>query len=179
MKTAIAALTIVLLVHGVVLPCTCTNTSRLSVAQQKKFIDAASAILYGEVVSIGEPRTIIYNAGQKNESSFRRHPLRFKVMRTWKGVTESEITIEADLESSCSLNAGVGEKLMLFPRRTAKSGQLYADLCSRNLLEKEGVVRELGPGTEFRNPTPSPSPASNEEPGFFAWLWAKIASPFS
>ena len=170
MKTAITSLALILVLQTVVLPCTCANTSGLRPIQQKKLIRDSAAIFYGEVISVGEPRTVFYNSG-----SLHSTPVTLRVIRSWKGVNRAEITIDTDTTSSCGLSPSVGRRLTLFPRKSKMSGQLYADLCSRGLLDAEVLKRELGPGTEFSPRTP----ADETRPGLFSGIWAVLVSIFS
>jgi hypothetical protein len=169
MKTAIASLVIILLLQSAVLPCTCANTSGLKQIQQRKLIRDSEAIFYGEVIAVGEPRTVVYNSGNLYST-----PVTLRVIRSWKGVSRDEITIDTDTTSSCGLSPSVGRRLTLFPHRSKMSGQLFANLCSRNLLETEVLQRELGPGTEF-----SPAKSTQTMSGFFARIWAALVSTFS
>ena len=169
------SIVLILLIPEFIFACTCTNTNNISDKEAEKQLKNYSAIFFGEVISIEEESTSShdskgYFAGYK--------PVKFKVLQTWKGTESPEITVEADMESSCNAPVYVGDKVMIYAFENKEfSSRFLINSCSINHFDNEKMKKIYGEGKVIEHPTPSPTPSEPAE-GFWSNLWKKITSFF-
>ncbi len=178
MKIILASF-ILLISHSIALSCTCVNT-QVPVKQHNKWLKDVSAIFDGEVVSLGDKKTIVrkYNGGVTIEDIVQ--PVTFHVYRVWKGIEQEEITVETDVGSSCALKPTVGSRFTVYAYTAGKpSGELSMNYCSVGHFDDAKMMVEYGEG-KFIQATPNEvSELDEPEPTFISLIWNKIISFFS
>ncbi len=113
MKILFSSLFLILSVSAA-FACTCTNTANITYEEHSKYLKNVKAIFYGEVVSVGERNISELVSNQDTRFWDYYRPVKFKVFRAWKGIENTEITVLADLESSCKYPLKAGDKLMVY-----------------------------------------------------------------
>lgn len=160
--------------------CTCTNKNDNK--RHSEALKDVKAIFYGEAVSKGEEKTILkkYKDGVAIPFSFQ--PVRFKVLRYWKGIETEEVIIETEIGSSCGFNPEVGKSYMIYAYENSVVNALSANYCSVSGFYDDKMKREYGEGKSFPEATPQASPSieqKNVSENFFLWLWKQILSFFA
>jgi hypothetical protein len=163
--------------------CVCINTNSSDV-QARNYLKSVKAIFYGEVVSISEKSTIDNNSNKNIDFWDGYHTVKFKVFRAWKGIDNSEVNVEADLESSCNCHLEVGSKVTVYAFENKELNiPFMMNYCSINHFDDEKMKREYGEGKvfeQFTQLTSQLSAAPNENSqGFWSSIWKKITSFFS
>lgn len=155
------------------LACTCVNTTNISDKEHSGYLKKVKAIFYGEVVSLGEKREVS-RRGRNFEATDIFQPVKFRVLRAWKGVESAEITVETDAESSCRYVPSVGNRIMIYAYEDKPASiQYFVNYCSVGVFDDEKMKREYGEGTLMQ-------PAENKEisTGFWTRLWDQLVSYF-
>ena len=160
--------------------CTCYNFRNSSEVQQSKYLKNVKAIFYGEVVSLGEKRVIEQYPGEISSYSQIYQPVKFKVLQAWKGVESVEITVEANVDSSCQYIAAIGDKTTFYAFEDSNlKVPLYISYCSTEHFDDEKMKRELGAGKLFEDSPQLIPETTQTTKGFWSNLWNKIVSLFS
>ena len=172
----LAVISIIFFSFSSILACTCVNTSNISDAQHSKYLKEVKAIFYGEVISLGEKRDVEYTAAYQNTYQ----AVKFKVLRSWKGVDSPKVTVETEIKSNCMYIPDVGNRIMVYAYESKELKiPLLINYCSIGKFNDERMKREYGEGKVFEEPTPQ---QSNQQPepqeGFWSWIWQKIV-PYS
>ena len=175
-ERAVFAIIFLLLVFTPALACTCINARNLFAKEHNKYLDHVAAIFEGEVVSLGEPRSIGRELIGGHKVLETLQPVRFRVFRTWKGPEQSEITVETDAWSSCRLIPSIGDRAVVYAGTTGKAGSpLQINYCSIGKFDDRKMKVRYGPGRIVEQPAPL---QSAETPGILSVFWAKIVSLF-
>ncbi len=137
------------------LACTCVNTKDLSVKEHSKYLKNIQAIFEGEVVSVGEKRTVV----RKNKGEIILEDtvssVTFKIFRIWKGLDQPEVTVEADVASSCQFIPQVGNRFTVYASEARKpDGMLYIHYCSVGTFDDAKMKVEYGEGRLVQHPPP-------------------------
>lgn len=170
------------------LACMCINADGLSDAEHSKYLKKVKTIFYGEIVSLGEKHIVErkYRGGVTFEDTFQ--PVKFKVLRAWKGVEDAEVFLEADTESSCGFSPQLGSKIMVYAYESRDLQiPLYINQCSinENQFDEERMKREYGAGKVFeqtqieQTQIKQPLPQTENVESFWSGIWRKITSLFS
>lgn len=160
--------------------CSCYNFTNISEAQHSKYLRNVKAIFYGEVISLGEKRVIEQYPGKISSYSQTYQPVKFKVLRAWKGVESEEITVEADVDSSCQYIGAIDSKITVYAYEDANlKVPLYINYCSIGHFDDDKMKREYGEGKSFEE-SPRLTPETTQtSKGFWSNVWSKIVSFFS
>lgn len=170
---------ILLIKTSVVLACTCTNTSNISFEQQSKYLKDVKVIFYGEVVEIGESKKIVRKYKNGFSLTDTVQPVKYKVLKAWKGVESPEITVETDTLSSCRFVPPLGSKATIYVYENEKSETPFSiNQCSVNRFNEEMLKREFGEGKTFEEPEREIQTTESSE-NFLSIIWQKIISVFS
>lgn len=160
--------------------CTCINTENLTNKEHSKYLKEVKAIFHGEVISLGEKRSIKKNFGNGIIIPITYQPVKFKVLRAWKGIETPEVFVEADVESSCSYIASVGSKVTVYAYENEDTKiSLHINYCSVGHFDDEKMKREYGAGKVFEHPEVEQTPQVENTKGFWAKLWKTVTSFFS
>lgn len=154
------------------LACSCVSWEGMGTEKAYKYLEELAAIFDGEVISLGEEKTLTEELtdGQKSERIVR--PVRFKVLRTWKALDGNEITLNTQAGgSSCSFIPTVGAKYRIYTRTG------FIGYCSVGQFPESTLRLKYGQGTVIEPPNPPPTTEGNES--FLSSIWNRIASWFS
>lgn len=132
----------------------CSCTVNATEQGQIEDIKGMEIIFYGKVISVGEKEYV----GKKRAIKFERdgelfyqnetvRQTKFKVLRAWKGIDTTEITVGANAWNSCSVNVEVGQKLFVYIDNTNVFNPLnYIYHCSLDLFDKTLLKKVYGEG---------------------------------
>lgn len=149
--------------------CTCTNKS------PDKYIEEAKAILIGKVVSIKHQTD-----SRDEQGNMIIPPLsdaKVEVLKAWKGVENSEVTIQVYAGSTCNdIEEGQTVLLFLYGDRMLQEG----GRCPRLKTTEADINKKLGEGKTFEKPAEQPKVSNNQvTEGFWTQVWQKMVSLFS
>ncbi|HEX8286632.1 MAG TPA: hypothetical protein VF556_01475 [Pyrinomonadaceae bacterium] len=169
---------IVILLFGISdgFACTCANMENISEADHSKYLKEVKAIFYGEVIEKGEKREITWSKARITDGF---QAIKFKVLRAWKGIENSEIIVETNISSSCQYNPEIGSKVMVYAYENKEAKiPLYINYCSIGKFNQQKMKREYGEGKVFEEPERQ-IPKNNSSENFVSMIWQKIISFFS
>lgn len=159
----LALIFILLFGFSISFACTC----RLDTST-KDYIQDARAIFIGKVISMKEQLESKDASGQIVIPSFS--DAKVEVIKAWKGVENSEITIEVD-HSTCNEAIEEGETVLIF----AYGNNLHeGGRCPRLHVTEDDIKKKFGEGKVFENLKQTENSES-----FWTRLWNKIVSFFS
>jgi hypothetical protein len=163
-----------------ILGCTCANTKNITDEEHSKRLKQVKAIFYGEVISHGE-RRFVGNKYPSTPNTISTHlPIKFRVLRAWKGIDSEEVIVETEVSSSCGYVAEVGSKIMVYAYEDKKLNTPFEiSQCSIEHFDDEKMKREYGEGKVFDNPKVSPIQLSENNESFWSNIWKTFTSLFS
>lgn len=138
---------------------TCATFSRLNDKDYNEKLNEVDKIFYGEVISVSETENKIYL-------------VKFKIIRSWKGIESKEIS--AKLSNPCGISLFVGEKRMIYGYDLKNENIIDVNCCNFSLFDDERMKREYGEGKIVEV-----AETKSKTEGFFVWFWRKITSVFS
>lgn len=162
MKIFISIL-ILLFSFSISFACTCRDDK-----STKDYIRDSRAIFVGKIVSIKEQSESKDEFGKNVIPRFS--DAKVEVIKVWKGVEKSEITIEVD-HSTCQEAIEEGKIVLIF----AYGNNLHeGGRCSRLYVTEEDLKNEFGEGKVVEKLTQTENLES-----FWSSIWQKIVSFFS
>lgn len=183
----IASILVLLFSVSASFACMCSYIKDASDVEHSRYLKKAEAIFHGEIISIGDRQVIErkYRGGMTSTEIYQ--PVKFKVLRAWKGVEEAQITVRADTESSCGFSPRLGSRITVYAYKNKDLKiSLGINQCSINETEfdEEKMIHEYGAGKVFEQPPieqpPIEPPRQTEiTEGFWSGVWRKLASFFS
>ena len=173
---AIISLFVLLLSVTSGLACTCVRWEGMPEKDRDKYLEELDAIFEGEVVSLGEKRSTLVGLGGGRKYEEVVQNVQLKVLRTWKGLDTTEITVETDAGSSCQFIPTVGSAYVVYASR--RNGSLFMNYCSVGQFDDKTLRLKYGQGKLIEHP--KPAPAIDEKPESFLYaVWKRIISWFS
>lgn len=137
----------------------CATYSRLNDKEHNEKLQKVDKIFYGKIISM-------------TEDEHQNYLIKFKVMRTWKGVESSEIT--AKFSNPCGIPLLIGERKMVYGYSLNDENVIDVNCCNFGMFDDERMKREYGEGKVIEEPQQLETTES-----FWSWLWKKITSIFS
>lgn len=142
---------------------TCTNKANDEIF--KKLVEETSVIFRGKANNIGQSDSI-------------STPVTFLIEQSWKGVSESQITVNFVHDNTVSnslLIPKIGESEIVYAQRNV-TGKIFSSYCQKVENSQGRLTKEIGNGIKIEQS----SPVLIEEPqGFFSNLWQSVISLFS
>ncbi len=164
----------------------CTCVVNLPEEEQIKAMEEVDTIFYGEVISIGEKRRAnregitVKETGQIFYRTEIVKPIKFKVLRFWKGEKAEEITVEANAHDSCQLNIEIGEKHLIYAGyKKVPNSVNYVNYCSPSRFEESILKKVYGDGEIVEEEKIESHEQTKIPDNFFSIIWLKLISFFS
>ncbi len=153
--------------------CTCMNMRNLTVKEHNKYLKEVSSIFEGEVMSLGEKRTVLRKYSEKLTLQETVQSVTFRVYRLWKGQEQTEVTVETDAESSCRFLPPVGSRVTVYAGRARdKTGFLSINQCSVGSFDDQKMRVKYGEGKVIEQ---QPLPDKDREPeSFLSMVWTRV-----
>lgn len=165
--------------YNLIFACMCVNKDFLSDKEYSELLQTKAAIFYGEVIDVGEKRTMYGKTLGGRSYPFIVQKVKFKVLRVWKGVEELEISVETNASDSCQFIPVIGERYKVYADKNKEFNiPIFTDYCSVSSFDEERMKLEYGEGRVFEEPEQE-SRQNKPAESFLAMIWQKIISFFT